>query len=132
MATDPESVGNQSREECEEGIDRMPVDLDAIRKRHRGESVGGRAYCLVCGEITEPCDAIRLADEIERLREQMSQPRALLVESFQAACSENVELREALEKIAEPRCWNLFTGDCGHCNCCIARAAIRARGSDDD
>jgi hypothetical protein len=37
--------------------------------------------------------------ETERLRAEMSQPRALLVEALQAACSENVKLREALEKI---------------------------------
>jgi len=41
------------------------------------------------------CFECLAADEIERLRAEMSQPRALLVEAFQAACNENVELRAA-------------------------------------
>jgi hypothetical protein len=111
----------------------MPVDLDAVRKRHeRYRHVDIRRDCKHCDE-PYPCDVIQLADEverqlsrisdyqdacsqkqeiingqgeeIERLRAQMSQPRALLVESFQAACSENVTLREALEWYEIPAVW---------------------------
>ena len=103
----------------------MPVDLDAVRKFTAAaisENSSRKDLYRYANDLQ--WQAIQLAGEVERLRNQdtvaralagpliadlraendrvraqMSQPRALLVEAFQAACSENVELREALEQV---------------------------------
>jgi hypothetical protein len=61
--------------------------------------------------------AYELVEEIRSMRARMSQPRALLVETLRAACDENVELREALEKIAGGGMWASVCQE-------IARAAL--------
>jgi hypothetical protein len=51
----------------------MPVDLDEVRKRHeryRHEAI--RRDCKHCDE-PYPCDAIKLADEVEYLRAEIQQ-----------------------------------------------------------
>jgi hypothetical protein len=50
----------------------IEVDLEKVRERHLViEFLDGRNECS-CGK-TAPCDAIKLADEIERLREALRQ-----------------------------------------------------------
>ena len=68
---DPEGVGNQSREECEEGIERMmtntPCDLVEFRKRHEHEL----DRCKCCSDATRLADELTEARaEIERLAKQ--------------------------------------------------------------
>lgn len=76
----------------------MPVDLDAIRKRHWEREYAPEADITSdCDECEEgwPCDAIQLADEIERLWEEEKLSRSAISRQIEV----NGELREALEEI---------------------------------
>jgi len=70
----------------------MTVDLDAVRARHGHDD----DPCRDCRQSL-PCDAIQLADEIERLTSLV----ALSHRKFYALDEKNDRLREALEFYAD-------------------------------
>lgn len=50
-----------------------PDDLAAMRKNHRPTMLygdGDKPMCI-CGSVWWPCDAVRLLDEVERLRDEL-------------------------------------------------------------
>ena len=95
------------------------VDLEKIRERHSCEITLVRRLntCAFCVEPF-PCDAIQLADEVERLRDGHSFIKkcnhANIREGLKTA-RENIRLRQALNEI------RLNCADCKD----IARAALR-------
>lgn len=76
------------------------IDLGAIRARHRPDVTANsgmaRAWCFSCADAVWPCDAIQLADALERLEEEYLQMR----DGY--AALEGIELTAAFEhKLAE-------------------------------
>ena len=79
--------------------------LERVREEHVSSVhlVQGRAVCRVCNSLMS-CDAIQLADEVERLQGQLTitalgQPA---VEANKKLLVKNERLREALGEIADP------------------------------
>ena len=82
-----------------------PIDLGEYRKWHTEDELSG--LCVVCDHAF-PCDAIQLADEVERLREaledvvdmQQYEPSGLIHEAARvarAALEGRSSLREVME-----------------------------------
>ena len=68
-----------------------PIDLGEYRKWHTEDELSG--LCVVC-KYAFPCDAIRLADEVDRLRSTQRNYRGELPDPI---LNEVKRLREALE-----------------------------------
>jgi hypothetical protein len=86
----------------------MPIDPDEVKAVHyEVENSGADNYCWKC-QCSWPCDAIQLADEVERMREERDSAEDTLRNFFDdktiqrpvgRAIGEIERLREALEEI---------------------------------
>ena len=103
------------------------VDLEkSIKRSHHREF--NEQECYVCGQIW-PCDAIQLADEVERLNEHLRNYAA----NEDALVRETQQQQEALGKLGEDKncTGNCALGDGKVTALCWRHTVIRAALSED-
>jgi hypothetical protein len=79
------------------------VDLGAKRKRHVKTGNPETDFAPHCGrcQVVWPCDAIQLADEVERLRIKLDTHADINAENG----NENIRLQETLDFYADEKTW---------------------------